>query len=331
MRALYDNPRDRDAGDLDLMVDNVDDAWELVRYFKRRGFDWCEYEWPWLKRDVRSRNLYGQFQVWQEIRGQYLRFDIHFGGYSVRHCRLSEWTSSAVGYRPAAPTANLPCLLGNAAGDFLIRLKDVNDITLLLRRGMLDRQFVKSVVVGLGFERFWNALLSRTSELSALTDDELGALSELYVRGMRPQHVPFGTPSHTARTIATVLDAARVGREDRGLIGGLTNGLGALRYYAKKLTVQIHSCKHDRPSKVVSTMSNSTCVRLIPQRMLNSDDNAAPAPFRRNLTGSGLLDEVIVDGHIFIEADGDRFVPTIFYRLCSVEANGDASRRATSE
>jgi hypothetical protein len=65
--------------------------------------------------------------------------------------------------------------------------------------------------------------------------------------------------------------------------------------------------------------------------MLNPDDNAVPAPFRRNLTGSGLLDEVIVDGHTFIEADGDRFVPTVFYRLCSVEANGGASRRTTSE
>jgi hypothetical protein len=320
MRALYDNPRDRDAGDLDLMVDNVDDAWKLVWYFRTRGFDWCEYEWPWLKRDARSQNLYGQFQVWQEVRGQYLRFDIHFGGYSVRHCRLSEWTISAVGYRPATPTANLPCLLGNAAGDFLIRLKDVNDIVLLLRRGILNQQSVKSVVFGLGFERFWNALLSRTSEFAALTSDEQAALSELYVRGVRSQHVPFGAPSRTARTIATVLDATRVGREDRGLTGGLANGLGALRYY----------------STLVSDMSNSTCVRLIPPRMLQLDNNAAganvaPASFRRNIPGSGLLDEVIVDDHTFIEAHGERFVPTVFYRLCNVEANGASSQRTPSE
>src|SRR5262249_31221572 len=232
------------------------------------------------------------------------------------------------GYRSATPTANLPCLLGNAAGDFLIRLKDVNDIVVLLRRGVLDQPAVAPVVLGLGLERFWNALLSRTSEVADLRIEEQAALSQLCVRGVRTQHVPFGVPSRTARTIATALDAARAGRGDHGFVGGLAEGLGALRYYAKKLTVQVDSCDHDHPSTLVSNMSNTTCVRLIPQRMLNSNNNGGTPSFRHNIPGSGLLNEVIVADHTFVEADGERFVPTLFYRLCSVEANSDSSQRS---
>src|SRR6202049_689415 len=33
MRPLYETPTDRDIGDLDLMVRDADDAWELASYF----------------------------------------------------------------------------------------------------------------------------------------------------------------------------------------------------------------------------------------------------------------------------------------------------------
>jgi len=46
MRSLYAHATDRDAGDIDIMVENVDEAWRLASWLRRRGYDWCEYEWP---------------------------------------------------------------------------------------------------------------------------------------------------------------------------------------------------------------------------------------------------------------------------------------------
>lgn len=326
MRTLYQTPADRDIGDLDLMVRDVDDAWELASYFRSQGFDWCEYEWPWVKRDTRSGQLYGQFQVWRATGADYLRFDIHFGGYSVRHCRRSDWAGPVSGYHPADPAANLPCLLGNAAGDFLIRLKDVNDIVVMLRRGLLDRDTVQTTVTRLGLERFWNTLLSRARALTALTSAEDAVLAVLSVREARAQRVPFGIPSRAARTFATAFDAARAGRDDHGLREGVATGLSAFRYYASDLSVQVSPCKHTRPPAVVSRMSNSACVRLIPQRMLNPGGDSTTASARRAISGSELLEEVIAAHHAFVEAGGERFVPTIFGRLCFVEAGGAPAR-----
>jgi hypothetical protein len=328
MRGAYEHRLDRDAGDLDIMVHTVDDAWQLASWLRERGYDWCEYEWPWLKRDVRTQRIYGQFQVWKPQGGEYLRFDIHFGGYSVRHCRLAACTPSTGGLSLLEPAANLACLLGNSSGDFLIRLKDVNDVAVLLRNGHLAPEATVETVRHLGLGRFWNTLIDRVAAEVSLTEPEHEALRSLRVDRRPRQRVPFGVASPRARTVATVLDAFAYGQALAGPLRGLRVALPAWSYYRKKHELKVGACAHDGPSTLIPAMTNETCVRLVPTRLIDPDTRTAPAAAeigsarRRDIPGTSLLTEVVTDHHAFIDGGGERLVPTISYHLCAFEAAG---------
>jgi len=324
MRAEYQYPLDRDAGDIDVMVHTVDDAWELATWLRGRGYDWCEYEWPWIKRDVATSKIYGQFQVWKQVGEQYLRFDIHFGGYSVRHCRLAACAPSQPGLSLIEPAGNLPCLLGNSSGDFLLRLKDVNDLAVLIKNGWRPDRQELTMIRSLGLARFWNALIRRMSGLTLLTEDEQRA-----VRGLRVayghQRVPFGSPSPRARTRATVADAFRYGAADGGLRRAVAVARDAYSYYSKKHQLTVGPCEHPDRAALLRNLTNETCIRLIPPRMIGTEPTGAAqheATRRRQLPGTQLLVEVVSGQHAFLEGNDERLVPTLSYNLCAVEAAG---------
>lgn len=327
MRAEYQHALDRDAGDIDVMVHTVDDAWELATWLRGRGYDWCEYEWPWIKRDLPTSKIYGQFQVWKQVGDQYLRFDVHFGGYSVRHCRLASCAPSRPGLSLIGPSGNLPCLLGNSSGDFLLRLKDVNDIAVLLTSGWRPGQQELDMIQSLGLARFWNALLDRMRALTLLTEDEQHAVRGLRL-GYGHQRVPFGHPSPRARTRATVADAFRYGVADGGLRRAVAVARGAYSYYSKKHQLTIGPCAHPDRAAMLRDLTNETCVRLIPPRLIGdgpSDAARHAATHRRQVPGTQLLTEVVSGQHAYLEGSDERLVPTLSYHLCAVEAAGNAA------
>jgi hypothetical protein len=96
-RELYADSSTRDVGDLDVMVTGVDDAWRLAGWLRARGYDWYAEELPWLKRDEATGRVYGQVPVRKYVGLAPLRVGVHFGGYSVRHCRLAPCTVTAGG------------------------------------------------------------------------------------------------------------------------------------------------------------------------------------------------------------------------------------------
>ncbi len=320
MRALYPLATDRDTGDVDVMCNSVDEAWELASWLRRRSYDWCQYEWPWLKRDRESGEIYGQFQVWQEFGEISKRIDIHFAGYSVRHSRRAPIRVSEAGFSLLTPSDNLPCLLGNAAGDFLVRLKDVNDTQRLLELGIGTDPATLAQLSALQLRSFWSTLMSWAEDARAMWRRPRWWVDD--------SRAPFGVPDSRRRTIATLIDAYRDGADRGGLLGGVRTAIPAWDYYRRDLRVQVQACTHTRSARLIENMTNETCIRLIPPRMLDAAvAGAGPAAFGRSLQaaltaipGSQALRECRYGPHSFVSAGDEVFVPTLLYQLCRFEA-----------
>lgn len=328
--ALYERPADRDAGDIDVMVNTVDDAWRLVGWLRRRGYDWCQYELPWIKR-APDGHIYGQAAVWKWHGEIPARIDVHFGGYSVRHCRLVPCPVEDRGLYRLDPLHNLPLLLGNAAGDFFVRLKDVNDIVLMLRTvAQEDWAPALEPVRAAGLGPFWNALLAEVLRTSDLSGYQRDLARRLRFRGTPGEHVPFGRQVWRARARATVADAYRAGRSERGAGTGLARAWSAYRYYRRPLRTTVAATCHHRggAALLLDDLRHDVCVRLIPTSMIRALGDgkrparaAGPAPATAHpLTGSGLLRAETAGRHCYVRAGGEVFATTVRYDLCSSQA-----------
>ncbi len=325
MRQLYGRATDRDTGDVDVMVNDVDGAWELTARLRALGYDWCQYEWPWIKRDGASGEIYGQFQVWREFGDRAKRFDVHFGGYSVRHCRRAPYTIDKAGFSLLDPAENVPCLLGNAAGDYLVRLKDVNDTILLLESGAAVDERAKTRSKELGLDGFWAVLVGYARTMANLSPQATAHIANLQPGALARRAVPFGAPAQRRRTAATVHDAFRAGRAQGGIAGGIRTAVSAYGYYGHGLKLNVSPCAHPERADLVADMTNETCIRLIPPRMIRTTAaDRAPesgAEPESEIPGTSLLRTVKSAGHGFVvAADGESFVPTIMYDVCSFEA-----------
>lgn len=326
-RGLYPAPEQRDLGDIDLMARDVDDAWRLAGWLRDKGFGWSEWELPWIKRDVETDRLYGQVAMWKFEDGIPIRVDVHFGGYSVRHCRLVPIEVNGTGLHVIDPVANLPMLLGNAAGDFYIRLKDVNDVIGMVRADPpLDWDRGLRVVAEHGLERFWNSLLEMVLESSALAPDE-----EKLVRGLRfdrrgTERVPFGQPHWRRRCRATVADAFRAGAPG-GPAERLRLAWSAYRYYRRPLGIEPPSeCRHGKGQvDALRRMRNDVCVRLVPTELLRElggveGDTRSDAVEESPIRGSAELTEVLAAGHTYLRSGPTLFALTIMEPLCEHQA-----------
>lgn len=325
--GLYARPEHRDIGDIDLLVDDVDDAWNLAGRLREQGYDWCEYELPWLKRDGRSGQIYGQVQVWKHVGEIPVRVDVHFGGYSIRHCRLAPHRLGQKGLHTLDAMSNLPFLLGNAAGDFLIKLKDVNDIVLMLEADpKLDWRQSMDEIRAHGLAAFWNALLDEVTRTSHLSARAQAVAEELRVDGVKPERVPFGRPEWRARCRATVADSYRAGRRERGFAAGVSLAWSAYRYYRRPLKLAVQArCAHGRKDlSLVDRMRNDVCVRLVPTRLIRERSAGSPrdtpaAAAQHAVPGTDALRVETADGHAFVRAAGEAFVPTVYYNLCEAQ------------
>ncbi|MGW4802130.1 nucleotidyltransferase family protein, partial [Nonomuraea sp. NPDC004297] len=133
-RRMYSDPQLRDLGDLDLMVATFDDAVRLTGALRELGYGFNRHELPWIKRTSGPRDLYGQFSLHHRDPAHSPGIDLHFGGYSIRHCALHPLPEldKTPGLSYLTPAQNLPMMVGNAAGDHKITTKDLNDLALAL-------------------------------------------------------------------------------------------------------------------------------------------------------------------------------------------------------
>ncbi len=328
-RGMYEDGSVRDVGDLDVMAADVDDAWELAGWLRSRGYDWYSEELPWLKRDAATGRVYGQVAVRKYVGPVPLRVDVHFAGYSVRHCRLAPVTVSGAGLHTWEPAENLPLLLGNAAGDYVIRLKDINDVTLMLEaEPRLDWEPALRRVRDVGLDRFWNAVVDQVLRTSELSDRARALATELRFPGVRPEPVPLGEKEWSRRCRATVADAFRSGS---GPARKVQRAWSAWRYYRRPLELRVtEQCQHGRANAgLLDSLRNDVCVRLVPTRMVRERSGSPATPLRldpaggRPVPGTRTLRQEVRDGHSFALVAGETFATTVFYDLCATQGGYD--------
>lgn len=328
-RGLYPDANTRDVGDLDVLVEDVDEAWRLAGWLRTRGYDWYPEELPWLKRDAATGRVYGQVAVRRYVGPVPLRVDIHFAGYSVRHCRLASGPVTGTGLHTWEPAENLPALLGNAAGDHVIRLKDINDVALMLAaEPRLEWEPALARVRAVGLDRFWNAVVDEVLRTSRLSDRARALATELRFPGVRPERVPLGEKDWSGRCRATAVDAFRSGS---GAGQKARRAWGAWRYYRRPLQLRVTDrCRHGRGNaRLLDSLRNDVCVRLVPTRMVRQRSSAAVSPVRlepgsgRPVPGSRTLRQQVLAGHSYALVAGETFATTVFYDLCAAQGGYD--------
>jgi hypothetical protein len=311
------------------MVTDVDDAWRLAGWLRAHGYDWYSEELPWLKRDEPTGRVYGQVPVRRYVGLAPLRIDVHFAGYSVRHCRLAPSTVNGSGLHVWEPAENLPLLLGNAAGDYVIRLKDINDVTLMLEaEPRLEWEPALRRTRAAGLDRFWNALVDEVLRTSELSDRARALATELRFPGVRPERAPLGDKDWSRRCRATVADALRSGS---GPAQKARRAWSAWRYYRRPLELRVTDrCRHGRANgALLDQLRNDVCVRLVPTRMVRERSGSTAAPTRLDpdaaslIPGTRTLRQQVLDGHSYALIGGETFATTVFYDLCAAQGGCD--------
>jgi hypothetical protein len=314
----YPDPAVRDLGDLDLMVTDVDVAIRLTARLIAAGYDFHRLEWPWVKRSVESGHIYGQFSLKHSI---HPAIDLHFGGYSVRHCALHplEIDDAKPGLFYYCTQRNLPLIVANAAGDHDVTTKDLNDLAIAIKDSAVDWPRVLQELDGVGLLGFFKCVMEQlaATPLRAIYRDSLlpGLLS-----GVR-REVPAPYPSYARqrRWAVTVLHAFAVGARHSYGRAGITTATAARYYWGNRVTKMRRGGSGPR----LPRLNNWTCVRLIPAAMLQTleGDGGGTARESRFLPFSGPQDRLsgelnrvrTPNGDIIRTALGD-FLPAV-YRL----------------
>lgn len=326
-RELYDSYVLRDVGDIDIQVDTVDDAWNLANALKGVGFDWCEYELPWVKRRTATGQLYGQLLVWKFHEVGWIRIDIHFGRYSVGHCESIAVNTSDAEISVIRPDDNLPLSVANSAGDHLIRCKDINDIYLLLESpANLDKVIATMRDAGLGM--FWNGILELTEEIAQLSVHGSERANKYRIAQVGTIRGRFGDPDWAQRCRKTVEHAYYVGHNRSGHLLGARYSISAYRYYRKPLKLKVSPrCSHATQAKrAIEYASDDRCIRLVPTSLIRSksavESLMAPLVTKGMLAGSEQMQvESDEKGHLYVRVHDEIFAPTLDYNVCVTQGS----------
>lgn len=316
----YQDPADRDLGDVDVMVSSVVDGFALTAELLAAGYDYDERELPWLKRDY-DGTLYGQANLRSEPPGARPNIDIHFGGYSVRHSgRLPvPVMPGSHGLSYYDMQSNLPMIVGNSAGDCWITVKDMNDLYLALSRtDELDWPPLLESLREVRLLEFFNQMLRmlpRTHALEPATEELLARLTPLIGRS-REWPAPGPQRSTVRRSLTTTLHAARLGLR-RSPWHALVQASTAARYYSGRLALRprISNQRTDFPR-----LNNWTCIRLVPVTLVASKWNIAarPSTHTEDVIPGDHSDTVTVihtpSGDL-LKAASTVFVPTVYGKL----------------
>ncbi len=290
----------RDLGDLDLWVQDPSNATLTWSNCLNHQYWFNSREYPWLKWAADGQ-IYGQVNLRpHRPDGSHDSsrpdIDVHFGGYSVRHCGrmprlMREIRSNEFGQRFVSPDDCLLQMIINAAGDHRITSKDLLDVV-VLSRVLEDPAATAEQIVVLGLGGFFNRMRKQ------LTAHGILISIQGFDRISLEKPAPSQSLVKTRRTIVTAAHAWRVspsGRKNQA-------SASATRYYAKRLALHAPRRQPFRP-----ILDPTACIRLIP---LGVDYETPPSklPLFRPCTVDDGVDLVV-------SWMGYRFAPTIFYDI----------------
>jgi putative nucleotidyltransferase-like protein len=327
-RDYYPDPSVRQLGDWDVYVESEQDAWALAGWLRRHDYSYYENELPWYKRELADGWIYGQIMLRKQVRGADVLIDIHYGGYSVRHCALLRLGAPALepGWHTMDRVRNTAVMVANAAGDQFITTKDLNDLALAVGDQALDWPAIKQSLAGAGLQGFFNNMLRRLTELFDLSPAAARAASAAAFPGAGEPMPPFWQPDSGQRWSVTVRHAYSHGRRSslaRGVIAGAT----AARYYRANLRPRAVP----RRRAPLPRARPWTCVRLVPLAVaMRAGGTGGPTPSpgagdgdaagtevlgRAELSRSGAMQSVRTTAGELVEAAGELFLPTVYYKM----------------
>lgn len=319
-RDYYPDPAMRQIGDWDVYVESEAAAWELTGWLRRHGYVYYEKELPWYKRDLNSGRFYGQMLLRRSAGEANIFVDIHYGGYSVRHCALLDVRvpSAGPGWHLIDRTQNVALSVANASGDQFITAKDLNDLFLALEDKALDWDAIKADIASAGLQGFFNNMLSRVTEIYDLSADAARAASVAAFPGAREPLPPLWEPDSSQRRSVTIRHAYDHGRR-HSLVRGIVSGATAARYYRADLQLRIVA----RRRAPLPKARPWTCVRLVPVPLAARSNGAAangaarpvdrPGSVIRPLSPNGAMRRVRTPSGDLVEAAGELFLPTVYF------------------
>jgi hypothetical protein len=323
-RTFYPDARLRDLGDTDVFLSTGDDAWRLARWIRERGWDYDERELPWFKGDPKTGAAYGQIRLTKSRDNCSHFVDIHYGGYSIRHCGLYRFSGlpGEPGWHLIPREQNLVATVANAAGDDFITLKDLNDLYFAWSDPSLDIRQTYDHLRKLELARFFATMTKRLDELF-----DLSALPspERVVRTMtlKPEpSPPLAAPVGRLRWRVTVTHAFRTGK-DQSIASGVVAAITAARYYSSRL--RLHARSRSWRTLRLPPFNSRTCVRLVPVglalRRLGAMAATPPSPVRlpapqtQPIDGFQLLRAGRISSGYVLFAGDEAFIPTVYYDI----------------
>jgi hypothetical protein len=316
-RSMYDLPEQREVSDVDVHVAHETDAWKLTAGLRSRGFTFDEEELPWVKTVPATGHVYGQSRLGRVIDedGYRLYVDVHFGGYSVRHCGLIplDAPSSPPGYSLVQLTPNLPLLVANAAGDCFVTVKDLNDLYLYLARADVDLDAAAEVLARAGLGEFLAWMIERLRAMFDLDPVRSAAADRLAAAATPERGLSLLGTSWRRRWWLTVQHAARLDRAE-SLASAARATWSAATYYWKPLRLHVDS-RRRRRRVAAPDPDRWTCVRLVPVDVLATLDEGSPHTSASNRVGSIEREPLALEDGDLVTAAGELFVPTSTYRL----------------
>lgn len=336
-RRLYSGSSDRDVGDADIFVATDDQAWRLASWFRSHGWSFDPNELPWFKVDQDSGLVYGQIRLREDrsVEAGGVFADIHYGGYSVRHCGLYRLRDlpEAPGWHNVAPLTNFVLSVANAAGDDFITLKDLNDLFLVLQEDRVNLGLAMDDLRAVGLARFVSVMAGRLTELFDLSAIRPGMIDSLRNLGDSEPVPPLESADRGMRLRVTVRHSFEVGRRHsywRGARAAMTGYL----YYVSGLRLRIGRSWH--VGTRVPHLNCWTCIRLVPaSRFADGGSNhglsasRGPNPKLNTVSRLGALRLVRARRGVLIVAGGEVFIPTVYFRLSAAVVEDAVALRAT--
>jgi hypothetical protein len=322
-RRWYDKPETRELGDVDVMVKDAEEAWALTAAMLDAGYEYDERELPWIKRDPKAGTIYGQINLRYKEAGARPNVDLHYGGYSVRHCaRLPlPHRSDEPGLACYTRNENLSLVVGNAAGDHWISTKDLNDLYLAINDAEVDWERVLSDLTSVGLLPFFGQMLRQLRDEFALVERSRLILDGLIARCGREIPPPGASKSWNRRLLATCRHAGAVGMRESPATA-VRNVWTAFRYYRRPLNLEIDD--EQQPFRL-DHLDARTCVLLVPTRVLAEHGVVARRQDGSSVATTDLVRaSALTEGWLKVHrmADGDAvrsartcFVPTVYYRI----------------
>jgi hypothetical protein len=250
-------------------VATAEEAWRLASLLRAEGFVYDEKELPWFKIDANSRRPYGQVPVLMRENGVPARVDIHFGGYSVRHCGLVrlDLRADRVGLQPLPTTDNLALVIANAAGDYFITMKDLNDLHLCLARNDVDWTRLVATLHSVAiYGAFWSMLtqLRRFFVMEPSVDAVMAAFPRPRVR----EPLPSLTKRRLRTRCLVVTRSAWHVQRQHSWWRAVRAAASAAWYYTVPLHPRVAKIPTPRLRLTARRLNNWSCIRLVPPDLL---------------------------------------------------------------